>query len=265
MNGLGTFRVRAAFVTLKTFFKMMKITVDDSYEQMSLIAANDLLALIQSKKNPVLCVASGDSPMGMYKELIKQVKEKDIDVSDWSFVGLDEWVGMNANDEGSCRFHLDNQLFHPLKVPENNISFFDGRANDLENECGRIENFISRHGGIDAAIVGLGMNGHIGMNEPGTDPSLRSHITDIDSITQQVGQKYFKEKRELSKGITLGLANLMEARNVFLLVSGSKKAAILKKVLEEEISQQLPAGLLRNHQNLSVYLDLEAASLLQMK
>ena len=172
---------------------------------------------------------------------------------------------MNGNDEGSCRFHLNNQLFNPLQIAEKQISFFDGRAKDLNEECDRIENFIKEHGGIDLAIVGLGMNGHVGMNEPGTSPSLHSHVAEIDSITQQVGQKYFKEKTALSKGITLGIANLMEARNVFLLVNGKKKAEIVKQVLEGEISEQFPASFLRNHKNFSVYLDDEAASLLQKK
>jgi galactosamine-6-phosphate isomerase len=172
---------------------------------------------------------------------------------------------MNGNDEGSCRFHLNNQLFNPLHISENNICFFDGKTKDLNAECDKVENFITQHGGIDVAIVGLGMNGHVGMNEPGTSSSLRSHVTEIDAITQQVGQKYFKEKTHISKGITLGIANIMEARNVILIVSGNKKAEILRRVLEEEISEQLPASLLRNHENFSVYLDAEAANLLQNK
>mgnify|MGYP001799336298 CR=1 FL=1 len=140
-----------------------------------------------------MCTASGDSPKGLYKALIKQVNENKIDISSWNFVGLDEWLGMNRNDEGSCRFHLNNDLFQPLHVEENKISFFDGRAKDLEKECDRIENSIIKIGGIDVAIVGLGLNGHVGMNEPGTPADLRSHVAEIDRQTQQAGQKYFKE------------------------------------------------------------------------
>ena len=172
-----------------------------------------------------------------------------------NFIGLDEWLGMNGNDEGSCRYHLNNQLFHPLDVDEKNIAFFDGRAIDPEEECKRIDDSIKKHNGIDLAIVGLGMNGHVGMNEPGTSASLHSHVAEIDPITQQVGQKYFKEKKEISGGLTLGIANLMEAKNVMLIVSGEKKAEILKKVLEEEISNKLPASLLRNHPNFTVFAD----------
>ena len=124
---------------------------------------------------------------------------------------------------------------------------------------------LMQHGGIDIAIVGLGMNGHIGMNEPGTSPSLYAHVADIDAITQEVGQKYFKKEQQLTHGLTLGIASLMDAKNIVLLVSGNKKAAIVHKVLEGEISEELPASLLRNHKNFHVYLDAEAASLFQNK
>lgn len=240
----------------------MQIIIAETYEAMSQQAADDLIEITAALGSPLISPASGDSPAGLYKEIVNRVNQNAIDISSWNFVALDEWVGMNGNDEGSCRFHLNNQLFVPLQVAENKIAFFDGRANDLQLECERIENFINQHQVIDIAIVGVGMNGHVGMNEPGTFPAVRSHVCQIDPITAQVGQKYFKEKRELSEGITLGLGNLLEAKNVFLLVSGSKKAEIVKRMLEEEISEQLPATLLRHHPRLRIYLDKEAASLI---
>lgn len=242
----------------------MKIFIADTYRDMSEQAADELIAIIQRLKQPLICPASGDTPAGLYKELISQVNEKNLPASEWLFVGLDEWGGMNGNDEGSCRFHLNKQLFGPLRIPEENISFFDGR-NDLDQECVRIENFIHQHQGIDVVILGLGMNGHAGMNEPGTSPALRSHVTDIDAQTQQVGQKYFKADQDLSKGITLGLATILEAKNIILMVSGNHKAGIVKQVIEGEISAQVPSSLLRNHPGLKVFLDKEAASLLQTK
>ena len=243
----------------------MNLFISNTYESMSAKAAEAVMQIMQSKKKPVLCPASGDSPTGLYKELIHDASKFKRDISGWYFVGLDEWLGMNGDDEGSCRFHLNNQLFNPLHISENNICFFDGKTKDLNAECDKVESFITKHGGIDVAIVGLGMNGHVGMNEPGTSSALRSHVTEIDAITQQVGQKYFKEKTHISKGITLGIANIMEARNVLLIVSGNKKAEIVRRLLEGEISEQLPASLLRNHPNCSVYLDAEAASLLEKK
>ncbi len=243
----------------------MKLLISDTYDEMSQKAANDLLNFIKGTQHPLLCTASGDSPKGMYKELIKQVKEKDIDISGWKFLSLDEWTGMNGNDEGSCRFHLNNDLFGPLNVAEENIVFFDGKAKNSDEECERIETFIHDHGGIDVAIIGLGTNGHVGMNEPGTPAYSRAHVAEIDSTTQAVGQKYFTKEQSLTHGLTLGIASLLDAANIMLLVSGNKKAEAVQKMIEEEISTQLPASLLRNHESFHVYLDTAAASQLKEK
>ena len=240
----------------------MEIIIADTYEDLSKFAADIVTELMQQVKEPLICTASGDSPAGVYKELVRMVNAKDIDVFDWYFLSLDEWAGMNGNDEGSCRFHLNNQLFNPLKVSAEKIGFFDGRANDLEKECLRIESFIAAQGGINTAIVGLGMNGHVGMNEPGTSPELYSHVAEIDPETQKVGQKYFKKQQQLLHGLTLGIASMMKAEHIILMVNGSKKAQIVQQVLEGEISEALPASLLRNHPDLKVFLDKEAASML---
>ena len=238
----------------------MQIFIEKDYESMSAKAANEVMQIIAPLKNPVLCPATGDSPKGLYKEMIGRITRNKTDVSNWYFVGLDEWLGINQHDEGSCRYHLNNDLLEPLCIDEKNISFFDGRAKDIQDEIKKTNHFIKAHGGIDVAIVGLGMNGHVGMNEPGTDPDLHSHVSDIDVITQQVGQKYFKKSRQISRGITLGIADIMEARHVILLVSGNKKATIVQQILEGEISEEFPASLLRRHKSFSVYLDEEAAS-----
>jgi glucosamine-6-phosphate isomerase len=243
----------------------MKIFVSGTYEAMSKKALSTVVEIIKDRRSPVICTASGDSPAGLYNELVAGTAKNQVKVSTWNFLSLDEWAGMNGSDNGSCRYHLNQQLFEPLEIPEEQICFFDGRAADLETECNKVEDYIEQHGGIDVAIVGLGINGHVGMNEPGTPALLKSHVADIDPLTQQVGQKYFKENTPLEKGLTLGIASLMEARNVVLVVSGSKKAEILKQVLEGEISEQTPASLLRNHPSFFVFADKEAGSLLMQQ
>ena len=243
----------------------MKFIVNDDYEALSIHAANDLIEATRSSKNPLVCTASGDSPAGLYKKIVEKVQKKQLDVSDWLFVGLDEWVGMNGSDEGSCRYHLDQQLFRPLQIAEEKICFFDGKAKDLEEECQRVENFIQKHNGINVAILGLGMNGHVGMNEPGTARTIRSHAADLHSTTQQVGQKYFRKEQELRQGITLGLATLMEAKHLMLLINGKHKAEITKRAFEEKISEELPASLLRGHPSFSVYLEPASAQLMRLQ
>jgi galactosamine-6-phosphate isomerase len=240
----------------------MKRFITGTYAELSQQAAEDLLQLTANKEEPIVCTASGDTPAGLYNALFDKVKNKQADIGSWYFVGLDEWVGMNGDDQGSCRFHLNNQLFNRLQIADDRIIFFDGKARDLEKECEAVESFVFQHGGMDVAIVGLGMNGHIGMNEPGTSPNKRSHVTALDPITQKVGQKYFTQAQELTAGITLGLGTLMESKYIMLLVSGSHKAAIVKQMLEGEITEDVPASLLRNHPGLRIYLDKEAAQLL---
>ena len=241
----------------------MKIIISNNYEAISEKAYEDIVAIMQAASKPLICVASGDSPSGIYKNIVKGVGSKKINIDSWSFLGLDEWVGLNGDDEGSCRYHLNRELFNPLNIPNNRICFFDGAVSDLEDECKITEAHIKEHNGIEIAILGLGMNGHIGMNEPFTSNKTRSHIISLDPLTVEVGQKYFKKPQPLTKGITLGIDTLMDAKHIVLIVSGAKKAAIVKKVLEGPISEAVPASLLRSHPNCSIYLDEAAASALK--
>jgi len=243
----------------------MKISISDSFEKMSSLAANDLIDLMQQFDRPLLCPASGDSPAGLYEIIANKVQQSELDISNWQFVGLDEWVAMNGEDEGSCRFHLNNQLFNPLQVSESSISFFDGRSVDLQQECEKIEAFIFQNGGIDIAVIGLGLNGHIGMNEPGASILSRSQVIALDPITISTGQKYFKKEQPLSEGITLGIKTILESKYIFLLVSGVHKSSIVAKVLEGEITAAIPGTALRNHPGFMVYLDQASASLLKTK
>ncbi|MBD0289361.1 MAG: 6-phosphogluconolactonase, partial [Flavisolibacter sp.] len=193
----------------------MILTITDTYEELSKLAADDLVHILKDKKNPLLCTASGDTPAGLYKQLAERQQSNEIDATQWYFAGLDEWVGKNGRDEGSCRYYLDQQLYHPLHIPEERISFFDGRAADLKEECRKMEAFIQQHDKIDVAIVGLGMNGHVGFNEPGVSLEHRTHVIHLDETTQKVGQKYFKEQQVLTQGITIGFTTLLEAEHIF--------------------------------------------------
>ena len=241
----------------------MEIIISNNYEETSEKATDLIEALMKNKLKPLICVASGDSPAGIYKNFVARVNKNELDISQWQFLGLDEWVGLNGKDEGSCRYHLNAQLFNPLKIPNDKIHFFDGASHDLEQQCWITEAAIQKHEGIEVAILGLGLNGHIGMNEPNTSISTRSHIINLDPLTAQVGQKYFKTPQVLSKGITLGIASLLEAKNIILIVSGEKKAAIIKEVIEGAITENVPASILRNHPNCYLFLDKAAASLLE--
>ena len=241
----------------------MRVIIEDTYDAMSGRAAADLLLLLQTIDNPLICVASGASTAGLYKGLVHLVKEAAINTSAWHFVSLDEWIGMDGTDEGSCRNQLDQQLFYPLSIPEQRICFFNGKAEDTESECAKIEGFIQQFKQIDVAILGIGVNGHIGMNEPGTSAALRSHVAAIHVSTQQIGQRFFKEPRQLDAGLTLGIATLLDANHIMLLASGESKAKSVHGMINEPQSEEMPASLIRDHKNLMIYLEKEAAAGLQ--
>ncbi|MGV3639451.1 MAG: glucosamine-6-phosphate deaminase [Adhaeribacter sp.] len=240
----------------------MDFKILPDYEQMSRQAARDLVLLLKDKKNPLICTASGHSPAGLYQELAREIRQQGTDISSWRFVGLDEWADMNDQDQGSCSYDLQELLFKPLGISKDQICLFDGRAGDREAECRRVEDFLQTVGGIEVAILGIGLNGHLGMNEPGTAPAARVHVSDIAPLTQQTGQKYFAAPQDLSLGLTLGLANLLEARQVYLLANGAHKADIIRQTITAAPSPDLPATLLQQHPHATVYLDQEAASLL---
>src|SRR6516225_1629980 len=133
----------------------MKIFIDDTYEAMSKRVAEDVIKIMSAAPESLFCAASGDSPKGLYKELAQRNNASLIDISNWYFLGLDEWIGLDAEDEGSCRYMLNKDLFFPLHVKEEMICCFDGKTNDATKECDRIENFIQQHSKIDVAILGL--------------------------------------------------------------------------------------------------------------
>jgi glucosamine-6-phosphate isomerase len=240
---------------------MQKI-ITKNYSELSQKTAEIITECIKKKPNAVICVASGDTPLGTYKVLVEMAKNNGLDFSECTFVGLDEWVGMNKNDEGSCGYYLYRDLFNPLEITEEKIYCFNGKSTDLQAECSKIDEIILKNGGLDLLLVGIGLNGHIAMNEPKTSFDLYCHISQLAEMTIEIGQKYFKSNTPLDKGITLGLRHLQEAKQVILVANGEKKANILKQVFESEISEKLPATILKKHHNSVVILDEGAAKFL---
>jgi galactosamine-6-phosphate isomerase len=237
----------------------MLVKIFNDYKSLSEYAAAEWATLIQQKPNAVVCVASGDSPKLTCELFCTIVKEKKIDVSNFFFVGLDEWVGLPPHTFGSCYNDFQKRLIQPLGMSAAQYHLFDAMSNNLEGQCKKMDEVIASKGGIDLMIVGIGMNGHIGFNEPGVDFNLLSHVINLDETTVSVGQKYFTEKVELSKGITLGLAHLLNSKKVFLLANGERKAGVIKKAVEEGVTNLFPASIMQHHENGFVIVDEEAA------
>ncbi len=238
----------------------MKVTIYPDYKSLCRATADLVAGYIMKKKDSLICLASGHTPRGVFDCLIEDVKSKRLDLSQCTFVSLDEWVGIPAGQKGSCRAMMDEDLFIPLQVPREQIIFFNGMADDLPREVERINAAVAKHGGLDIMLVGVGTNGHIAMNEPGTSFDIFAHISTLADETKEVGQKYFTTTTALDKGITLGLKHFREARLPILMANGQKKAAIIKKTLASPATETLPASIVHLIDHGFVMLDEAAGS-----
>lgn len=234
-----------------------------NYQELSAYAANEIANAIKEKPALALCMASGHTPALTAELLAKKLLDEKIDYSQITFLGLDEWVGLPKENEGSCHYFFKTKIFEPLQLQPSQYFLFDAMSSDLENECKKMDAIIADKGGIDIMLVGIGMNGHIGFNEPGTPFNIQCHVIELDDTTKTVGQKYFKEKTELHKGITIGLGHLVHAKKVFLKADGKRKAEVIQKTVEGELSESFPASIMQQHTNGFVIVDEEAASLLK--
>jgi galactosamine-6-phosphate isomerase len=241
----------------------MKVQIFEDYQQLSEHAANEIINTIQNKPDALICFASGDSPKLACQLFVQKVKEKTIDISRCSFIELDEWIGVSPEIKGSCHYDFMNRLVYPLQLSSKQYHVFDGMTDNLAVECELMDDYIDAKGGrIDIMIVGVGMNGHIGFNEPEVDIDLKSHVITLDQTTIEVSRKYFDQPVLLTKGITLGLGYLIEAKKVLLLANGSKKSKVIQQTVEDSITTSFPASILQIHPEGFVLIDKDAGSLL---
>lgn len=239
---------------------MINKIVYPNYQVLSEETARQIAQIIAKKPEALLCFPAGETSLGTFAELVKMQRKGEINFSQCKIVGLDEWVHLGEMKKENCFHFLKKYLFDAIGISGENICFFNGEARDLEYECSLTDQFIKTNGGIDMMLLGVGMNGHIGLNEPGTSFDTYSHIVDLDKVTKRVAQKYFSENTRLSKGITLGMKNVMQTKAVLVQLSGQKKSPIVKRLLETEVTPAFPASVIKQHPNAFLLLDAEANS-----
>ena len=241
----------------------MKIKVNGSYADMSVATADFVADKVRVKPKSLLCFPSGDTPTKTLQLLVDYSRSGKVDFSQCQFVGLDEWVGMGKDNEGSCQHYIYSNFFKPLEIPDKNIIFFDAKAADLNTECKKIDAFIFNNGPLDLVLAGVGENGHIGLNEPGSSFEWYCHYLQLEEGTKKVAQKYFSESKKLSQGITIGLQHIMESTTVAVIANGKNKAPVVKKIIEGKITENVPGSVLQRHSDCHFFLDQEAAAELQ--
>ena len=236
---------------------MQKIVCKD-YNHMSETAAQLVLDALRDKPDGLFSFPGGDTPLGLFQAFVSKVNAGEADISIASYVSLDEWVGMAATDEGSCGHFNYTNLLDKLAKPFARVHVIDGSA-DPYDQRDLLNAFIEANGPLTVSVLGIGLNGHLGFNEEGTDFESAAHVVELAPTTRRVMKKYFGDKFDPKLGITQGLGQIMQAQTVILLANGAHKAAIIKEALNGPVTPALPASILQNHPNVYVVIDQEAA------
>lgn len=240
----------------------IKLIIANDYNQMSQKAADIIIEQIKKKPNSVLGLATGSTPLGLYERLIKAYKKGAVDFSKIITCNLDEYYPIPQNHDQSYWYFMHTNLFHHLNIPEHQKNLLNGLADDIQKECDEYEKKIREIGGIDLQILGIGNNGHIGFNEPGSSFKSRTRLVNLDEDTIEANSRFFKSKEEVPRqALTMGLATIMEAKKIILLASGLKKTEAVKKALLESSSEEAPASILQKHSDCTFILDDDTASL----
>lgn len=235
----------------------MKEYVYKDYKALCSSVADQIVKQLIIKPNSLITIAGGNTPIGVFSALVDLAESQEVDYSKVKFLSLDEWVSLDGKTKGSCRQTLDEFLFCPLKLKENQVIFFDGDADNLTNECNRIDQALEEAGGIDLIILGIGMNGHLGFNEPNII-TQKSSIVKLAPVTKAVMGKYFEKEVSLTHGVTLGYDQILGAKQIILMASGAPKKEVIKQLYSQKISYEMPATLLKSKSKCSLYLDVAA-------
>lgn len=237
----------------------ISISISDDYEGLSRLAADRILAALARQPKLLLCAAGGSSPARTYELLAAAHQRDPASFRTLRLVKLDEWAGLGPDDPGSCTAQLRAALIEPLALSEERCFGFRGEAVPSETECERIHERLAAEGPIDVCVLGLGLNGHIAMNEPAASLQPFSHVARLSEESLR-HPMLAQTKTKPAHGLTLGMAEILASREIRLLVSGAGKRAALQRLLRREITTAFPASFLWLHPNCTVLCDRAAAA-----
>lgn len=236
---------------------MKIIKVKDEIE-LGIKASELVKEVLKSKTNPVLGLATGSTPETMYEQLVAAYQNGEISFKNVVTFNLDEYVGLDEANEFSYHYYMNEKLFDHVDIDKKNTYIPNGNAEDLEAECAAFESAIQKHGPIDLQILGVGLNGHIGFNEPGTPFTSRTHVATLEESTRKANSRFFTSLDEVPKyALTMGLATIMDAKKIVLLVQGEHKKAILHEIVHGDVTEEVPASVLKLHPDVVVITDLD--------
>ncbi len=240
----------------------MRIIRTKDYDDMSRKAANIIGALVVTKPDCVLGLATGSTPVGAYRHLVNAYREGDLDFSQVKSVNLDEYKGLPRENEQSYYYFMHDHLFKHVNIDPKNTHLPDGTEPDSDKACADYNRVIASMGGVDLQLLGLGHDGHIGFNEPNDEFDKETHCVDLTQMTIEANQRFFNSIDEVPRqAYTMGIATIMRAKCVLMVVSGKDKAQILKDAFFGPITPKVPASVLQLHPNFILVADEDALAL----
>ena len=239
----------------------MRILVCEDYEEMSKKAAQIILSQITLKPNSVLGLATGSTPIGMYRNLVEMYENGLVDFSDVITFNLDEYYKLPINNNQSYHYFMQENLFSKININSKNIHIPNGMVDDIESECSNYEEAIKDAGGIDIQVLGIGRNAHIGFNEPTISFEKGTHLVDLTPSTIEANARFFDCIEEVpKKAITMGTGSIFKSRKIMLLAYGEDKAEAIYNTIHGKITPEIPASILQFHGDIVIILDKKAAS-----
>lgn len=241
----------------------MKIKIFKTEQEVDTFVGNHISSFMKENKNPVIGFATGDTPLGVYDYFIKENKAGRLDFSEVKAFNLDEYVGIEKTHPRSFARAMNDYLFSKINIKKENIHALDGAALDMEEECLRYEQSI-KDNPIDIQILGIGMDGHIAYNEPGSPFDGGCHVVDLhqESINSSLNYGFDRIEDVPCQGVTQGIQTIMQAKQLIMMAKGEKKAKLVKRMLEGEVSEDFPSSIVQKHDNVIVVLDEQAAKYL---
>lgn len=242
----------------------MEIIIKQDQNECSIIAARLVAALIRKKPNAVLGLATGSSPVGLYKELIRMHREEGLDFSQVRSFNLDEYVGLSPEHRSSYHAFMQREFFSQVNIDPSNVHIPDGLVEDVPAYCLEYEASIKAAGGIDMQLLGIGSDGHIGFNEPSSSLASRTRIKTLTERTRADNAPFFKSPEDVPYHvITMGIGTILESKCCLLLAFGAKKASAIAAAAEGPLTAMVPASALQLHPSVKCFVDIAAASRLQ--
>ena len=240
----------------------MKVIVAENYQQIGTLGAKTIADVIKSNPNCVLGLATGTSPIGIYQNLIEMCNNGEISFAGVKTVNLDEYVGLHGSHNQSYRFFMNDKLFDHVDINKANTFVPNGVAEDLSAECQRYTALVNSLQ-QDIQLLGIGSNGHIAFNEPGTPFHSTTHVVNLTQNTIKDNSRLFEDISQVpTKALTMGIANIINAKRILIVANGKNKAQAVYNMVKGPVDTSCPASILQNHPDVTVIVDKDAASLL---